>query len=313
MVQAELQTTSQRIKSQALKLGFSDCGIAKAEPVDPHVIKHYKEWIQNGKHGNMEYLEKHFDKRANPQLLVNNAKSVISVILNYYPSNQQLSTAPQIAKYAYGKDYHKIIKKRLKKLYRYINTYITEAKGRIFTDSAPVLDKYWAQKSGLGWIGKNSLLINTTYGSYILIGELILDIELDYDTPEKQKCGSCTKCINHCPANAIAGTGIIDARKCLSYATIETGEQLSSRFLQSAGKWIFGCDICQDVCPWNQSPPPHNDPELFPHPQFLSMTPQEWLDLTPQQYHQLFDGKAIKRAGYQTLKNNIYKVLNPQP
>lgn len=297
-------TYSNLIKQEAQRLEFSDCGIAKAAPLDTEATN-LKEWLKDGRHGEMHYMENHFEKRVNPKNLVDNAKSVISVIYNYYPPRIQPSDTYKISKYAYGKDYHVILKDKLHSLYNYLQSIIPDLQGRAFVDTAPVMDKVWAQKAGLGWIGKNTNLINTKSGSYIFIGELIVDVELDYDTPIKDYCGTCRKCIDACPTGALTEPYRIDASKCISYLTIEKKGELPPAYQNKLNKWIFGCDACQDVCPWNQKAKPHQSEELEPHPDLLKFKDKDWVNLTKEKFNELFRKSAVKRTKYTGLKRNI--------
>jgi len=295
---------SDLIKSEAQRLGFADCGIAKATLLDTESAN-LKKWLNDGRHGDMQYMENHFEKRVNPQKLVENAKSVISVIFNYYPSHNQPKATYKISKYAYGKDYHFILKDKLRSLFNYLQSIIPEVQGRAFVDTAPVMDKVWAQKAGLGWIGKNTNLINPKLGSYVFIGELIVDIELEYDTPVKDYCGNCRKCVDACPTGALTGPYQIDASKCISYLTIEKKGELPNEYQNKMNKWIFGCDACQDVCPWNRKAIPHQSEELKPHPDLLKFKDTDWENLTKEKFNELFRKSAVKRTKYTGLKRNI--------
>ncbi len=295
---------SRLIKHKAKELGFSDCGISNISSLD-HEIEIFEQWIASGQHGKMQYLKNHINKRKDPHLLLESAKSIISVILNYYPQQLLADDVPKIAKYAYGKDYHKIIKKRLNNLYAFINEEITDTKGRVFVDTGPVLDKVWAQRAGLGWIGKNSLLIHPVFGSYVLIGEIIVDLELEYDTPVPDQCGDCTICIASCPNQAINHNKTINASKCISYHTIEKKHSSAVASSNNYQNQIFGCDICLDVCPRNKQPVPHNDPELNAKSELFNMRREDWNHLTKNKYHELFNGTAIKRIGFEKLKEHI--------
>jgi epoxyqueuosine reductase len=254
----------------------------------------------------MHYMDNNFEKRANPALLVPGSKSVISVLLNYFPSKTQNDpTAPVIATYAYGEDYHKVLKKKLKFLFNFINTNLISIQGRTFVDSAPVLDRAWAARSGLGWIGKNSNLISTKHGSFVFIGSLIIDMELSYDTAIHDHCGGCTKCIQACPTHAIQEPAVIDSNKCISYLTIENKNNIPEFFKNKFKNRVFGCDICQDVCPWNRKAKPNQVKEFDAIPDLLEMTKEEWNDLDEDKYNLLFKKSAVKRAKYSELKRNI--------
>ncbi len=302
-MQKEIST---QIKQKAIELGFSYCGISAVSPLD-NEADYLKKWLENGFHGEMQYMENHFEKRTNPVFLLENAKSVISVLLNYYPANKtEEFDNYKIAKYAYGKDYHYIIKLKLNNIIELIQEEFPKATVRAFCDSAPVMEKVWAARSGLGWIGKNTCLITPKAGSYFLIGEIITDIELIYDTPIKNHCGNCTKCIDACPTSAIIAPYQLDARKCLSYLTIEYKNDLSSEIKQHQNDWIFGCDICQDVCPWNiRFTQPCNDIDLQPNENLLKMKKQDWQHLSKPNFNTLFKNTALERTGYNRLKRNI--------
>lgn len=301
----DLLKQSSMIKAEALRLGFDSCGISQATHL-PEDEKRLEEWLGGHFHGNMTYMENHFEKRVNPVKLVEGAKSVISVILNYYPSRTQEDTyAPVISKYAYGEDYHKVIKKKLKILLRFINEKVSPVKGRAFVDSAPVLDKTWAARAGLGWIGKNTILISPEVGSFVFIGSLIIDIPLCYDKSINDFCGDCNRCIRACPTGAIVKPRMLDSRKCISYLTIENKGDISPDFRNRFENRVFGCDICQDVCPWNRKVSPHSEKEFEPLPNLLEMTRQQWYSLDEMHYNEIFAKSAVKRAGYAGLKRNL--------
>ena len=286
------------------------CGISKAEFLEEEAPR-LERWLNQNMHGQMHYMENHFDKRLDPRLLVDGAKTVVSLLLNYYPdkeSQQQEEDTFKISKYAYGTDYHFVIKDKLKELLNYINEEIGEVGGRCFVDSAPVLDKAWAKKSGLGWVGKNSNLITPQVGSFYFIAELIIDLELEPDGPIKDYCGSCTRCIDACPTNAIVEPYVVDGSKCISYFTIELKDQLPQEMNGKFGNWVFGCDICQDVCPWNRFSKPHNEPAFLAHPQLTQMKTSDWQELTQEVFSQLFKKSAVKRTGYKGLLRNIMFV-----
>lgn len=292
------------VKSIARDLGFDFCGISKAQMLD-NEARNLENWLNNGYQGKMAYMENHFEKRVNPQLLVPGAKSVISLLFNYFPE-EDLSESPlKISKYAYGKDYHFVIKDKLKNFLKEIEAQIGNVEGRVFVDSAPVLDRAWAAKSGLGWIGKNAMLINKRKGSFYFIAELILDLELEYDTATTDHCGTCTACIDACPTDAIVDNKVIDSNKCISYLTIELKEQVPAHFKAHMEGWIFGCDICQDVCPWNKFSVIHQMADFHPHPQLKSLHQNEWEELTEEIFKDVFKKSAVKRAGYMKLKETI--------
>lgn len=293
------------IKSKALELGFMFCGVSKADFLEKEA-KELDRWLKNGNHGKMSYMENHFDKRLDPRLLVDDAKSVVSLLLNYYPSEVQENDAPKISKYAYGEDYHFVIKEKLKELLAFIQDEIGEVGGRIFVDSAPVMDKAWAQKSGLGWVGKHTNIIHPKHGSFFFIAELILDLELEPDGPIKDYCGTCTKCIDACPTDAIIQPYVVDGSKCISYLTIELKDELlPSEFAGKMENWAFGCDICQDVCPWNRFSKPHNESRFNPHENLLKLNKADWEDLTQEVFQELFRKSAVKRTKFDGLKRNI--------
>lgn len=293
------------IKTEALRLGFSSFGIAKAEFLEEEAPR-LEQWLKNGYHGEMQYMENHFDKRLDPTILVPGAKSVISLLYNYYPTEIQNKDTYRIAKYAYGEDYHYVIKKKLYELLNFILENIGEVNARVFTDSAPVLERAWAKKSGLGWIGKHSLLITKQKGSYYFLAEIILDLELDYDHEFKtDHCGSCTKCIDACPTEAILPNNTIDGSKCISYFTIELKNEIPAVVKGKFDNWMFGCDICQDVCPWNRFSKPHNEPLFNPHDDLLSMTKIEWEEITEDVFNKIFKKSAVKRTKLSGLQRNI--------
>lgn len=293
------------IKEEAKRLGFESCGIAKAEFLAEEAAN-LEQWLTNGFHGKMQYMENYFDKRLNPCLLVDGAKSVISLSFNYYPNKLQENSTYKIAKYAYGEDYHFVIKSKLKELIFFIENKIGAVNGRAFVDSAPVLERTWAQKSGLGWLGKHSLLIQKNKGSFIFLAEIILDLELAYDTPFKTNhCGTCTKCIDACPTDAILPNNTINASKCISYFTIELKDEIPNSMKGKFEDWMFGCDICQDVCPWNRFSTPNTEEKFIPHPDLLSMKKHDWEEITNIVFKQIFKKSAVKRTKYQGLKRNI--------
>ena len=295
---------SHLIKTEAKRLGFLDCGISKAEFLEEEAPR-LEEWLNRSYHGEMKWMENHFDKRLDPRKLIDDAKSVISVILNYYPKEtQHNSDAPKIAKYAYGEDYHFVIKRKLKALAEFIQEEIGEVNGRAFTDSAPVMDRAWAERAGLGWTGKHTLLLTKNTGSFYLIGELIVDLELEPDEPVASHCGSCTRCIDACPTDAILEPNLMDATKCISYLTIELKDQIPNDFAGQMEGWAFGCDICQDVCPWNRFSKPTKVAEFAPHPDMLNMTQKDWEEITEDVFKKIFKKSAVKRAKYEGLKRN---------
>lgn len=302
---------SHLIKEEAYRLGFDFAGIAKAEYMDEEA-RHLEEWLHRGLHGKMQYMENHFEKRIDPRKLVPGAKSVISLSYNYdTPKTQKDPDAPRISKYAFGKDYHFVIKRKLKSLLQFINDNIGAVNGRCFVDSAPVLERDWAKRSGAGWIGKNTLLINPTRGSYFFLAELIVDLELEYDSPMKDYCGTCRRCIDACPTKAISEQGyILDGSKCISYFTIELKEAIPEDYRGKFENWAFGCDICQEVCPWNRFSKPHNEPEFEPHHRLLEMTKSDWEEITEEVFKEIFRESAVKRTKFEGLKRNIDFLKN---
>ncbi|WP_173851018.1 tRNA epoxyqueuosine(34) reductase QueG [Flavobacterium sp. 28A] len=297
-------TYSQLIKSEAKRLGFLSCGISNAGFLEEEAPR-LENWLNNNHNGQMSYMENHFDKRLDPTLLVDDAKSVVSLLLNYYPADLQSSDSYKISKYAYGKDYHFVIKEKLKELLFSIQENIGDVSGRAFVDSAPVLDKAWAAKSGLGWIGKNSNLITQKVGSFYFIAELILDLNLDYDNATTDHCGSCTACIDACPTQAIAEPYVVDGSKCISYYTIELKENIPFEMKGKFDDWAFGCDVCQDVCPWNRFSKSHNEPLFNPNPELLSMSKKDWEEITEETFRVVFKDSPIKRTKFKGLMRNI--------
>ena len=292
------------IKSEALRLGFLSCGISKSGFLEEEAPR-LERWLNQNHHGQMSYMENHFDKRLNPNLLVEDAKSVISLILNYYPSELQNEESYKLSKYAYGQDYHFVIKEKLNQLLHSIQENIGEVSGRAFVDSAPVLDKAWAAKSGLGWIGKNSNLITKSVGSFYFVAELIIDLDLEYDHTTTDHCGTCTACIDACPTEAIVAPYVVDGSKCISYFTIELKDNIPETMKGKFNDWAFGCDVCQDVCPWNKFSKPHNEPLFNPHPDLLSMTKKDWEEITEETFKKVFKNSAVKRTKLDGFKRNI--------
>ena len=293
------------IKTEAKRLGFLSCGISKAQFLEKEAPR-LEKWLNKNRHGQMQYMENHFDKRLDPTKLVEDSKSVISLLLNYYPSEfQKDAAAPKISKYAYGTDYHFVIKDKLKSLLHFIQDEIGDVHGRAFVDSAPVLDKAWAAKSGLGWIGKNSNLLTQQVGSFYFIAELIIDLELEYDATTTNHCGTCTACIDACPTEAIVEPYVVDGSKCISYFTIELKENIPPDFRGKFDNWMFGCDVCQEVCPWNRFSKAHNEPLFNPHPELLSMKKKDWEEITHDVFKKVFKDSAVKRTKFSGLKRNI--------
>jgi epoxyqueuosine reductase len=296
---------TQLIKTEAKRLGFLSCGISKAQFLEKEAPR-LEKWLNKNRHGQMQYMENHFDKRLDPTKLVEDSKCVISLLLNYYPSEfQKDAAAPKISKYAYGTDYHFVIKDKLKSLLHFIQDEIGDVHGRAFVDSAPVLDKAWAAKSGLGWIGKNSNLLTQQVGSFYFIAELIVDLELEYDAATTNHCGTCTACIDACPTEAIVEPYVVDGSKCISYFTIELKENIPPDFRGKFDNWMFGCDVCQDVCPWNRFSKAHNEPLFNPHPELLSMKKKDWEEITHDVFKKVFKDSAVKRTKFSGLKRNI--------
>jgi epoxyqueuosine reductase len=297
---------SHMIKQEALRLGFMSCGIAKADFLEKEAPR-LEHWLKNNHHGEMGYMENHFDKRLDPRLLVEDAKSVVSLTLNYYSDQKQLDpTAPKISKYAYGTDYHTVIKEKLQELLAYIRENIGEVGGRCFVDSAPVMDKAWAEKAGLGWRGKNSNLISKQAGSFFFLAELIIDLDLAYDNPfPADHCGSCTRCIDACPTEAIVAPYVVDGSRCISYLTIELKNEIPTEFKGKMDNWMFGCDVCQDVCPWNRFSTQHQEQFFEPKENLLELSKSEWTDLTEEVFRKVFKNSAVKRTKFTGLKRNI--------
>ena len=292
------------IKQEASRLGFMSCGISKAGFLETEAPR-LENWLNKNHHGQMTYMENHFDKRLNPTLLVDDCKSVISLLLNYYPAEHQNPDSFKISKYAYGQDYHFVIKQKLNELLQSIQTEIGAVSGRAFVDSAPVLDKAWAAKSGLGWIGKNSNLITQKVGSFYFIAELLVDLDLNYDFATTDHCGSCTACIDACPTAAIAAPYVVDGSKCISYFTIELKENIPTEMKGKFNDWVFGCDVCQDVCPWNRFSKPHAEPLFNPNQEIINFTKKDWLEITDDTFKKVFGKSAVQRTKLSGLKRNI--------
>ena len=301
---ANIQHRTSIIKQEAKRLGFLSCGISKSDFLETEAPR-LEQWLKNGFQGQMSYMENHFDKRLDPRLLVDNAKSVVSLLLNYYPSQLQNQESYKISKYAYGQDYHFVIKDKLKSLLHFIEESIGEVSGRAFVDSAPVLDKAWAAKSGLGWIGKHSNLLTQKTGSFYFIAELILDLELEHDVPTTDHCGTCTACIDACPTEAIVAPYVVDGSKCISYFTIELKDNLPQEMKGKFDDWMFGCDVCQDVCPWNRFSKPHNENSFNPNSEILNFSKKDWEEITEETFRKVFQKSAVKRTKFEGLKRNI--------
>lgn len=295
----------QLLKTKATELGFFYCGFSKADFLEEEAPR-LEKWLNLNYQGKMSYMANYFDKRLDPRLLVDDAKTVVSLLLNYYPEEIQNAESPKISKYAYGEDYHTVIKDKLKELIQYLKENIGEINGRAFVDSAPVMDKVWANKSGLGWIGKNSNLIHPKEGSFFFIAELILDIEIEPDGPMKDYCGTCTRCIDACPTGAIVQPYVVDGSKCISYLTIELKDELlPNEFKGKMDNWMFGCDICQDVCPWNRFAKITQEPRFKPNPLLLELKSNDWKELNEEVFNQLFKHSAVKRTKFTGLQRNI--------
>lgn len=312
-VMTKVSKNTATVKRIARELGFDFVGISKAEKLEEEEAN-LIQWLNKGHHGSMNYMTNHFEKRLDPTLLVEGSKSVVSLMYNYYTDAKQKDpNAPRISTYAYGEDYHFIIKEKLKEYIHRIQEEIGKVGGRIFVDSAPVLERAWAKKSGLGWIGKNSLLINKSQGSFFFLAELIIDLELEADGPIKDYCGTCTKCIDACPTDAIVNDKVVDGSKCISYLTIELKEEaIPNEFKGKMENWMFGCDICQDVCPWNRFSRENNEPAFHPSDQLLNLTEKDWIELDEQLYQVLFKKSPVKRAKFKGLKRNIQFIKPSQ-
>ena len=292
------------IKNEAKRLGFISCGVSRAEFLEDEAPR-LEKWLKNNMHGEMKYMENYFEKRLDPSKLVDDAKSVISLSYNYYPKDLQNKEAPKISKYAYGIDYHYVIKEKLIFFLSFIKDKIGDVNGRAFVDSAPILEKAWASKSGIGWVGKNSNLITKQFGSFYFLAELIVDLELDYDGIETDHCGECTACIDSCPTQAITEPYVVDGSKCISYFTIELKENIPNEFKEKFEDWVFGCDICQDVCPWNKFSKPHKEPLFQSTPELMKMSRDEWNEITEETFNKIFKNSAVKRTGYKGLTRNL--------
>jgi epoxyqueuosine reductase len=301
----QAQKNAERIKLWAKDLGFLSCGISKAEFLEEEAPR-LDAWLKRDYQGSMQWMENHYDKRLDPTLLVPGAKSVVSLLLNYFPEKEpQHPDAPKISRYAYGKDYHTVMKDKLYVLLQKIRDEIGEVDGRCFVDSAPVMERAWAKKSGLGWIGKHSLLLTKSTGSFYFIGELIIDLDLAPDNSVADYCGSCTRCMDACPTDAIPEPYVVDSNRCISHLTIEYKEAIPSWFSDKMDNWAFGCDICQEVCPWNRFSKPHTEKAFDPHPDLLQMNKSEWMEITEEVFREIFRQSAVKRTKYTGLKRNL--------
>ena len=304
---------SAAIKEKALEIGFAGCGFSRAEAL-PEDARRLNAWLQDSHHARMGYMANHFEKRTDPTILVEGARTIISLLYNYYTDRVQSDPeAPILSKYAYGKDYHFVMKDKMHLLFDFIKSMHPEAEGRVFVDSAPVLDRAWAKRAGLGWIGKNSMLISRSAGSFVFIGEIILNLELEYmQVPESDFCGSCTRCIEACPTQAILDTRSIDSERCISYQTIENKGEISSEIEGELSGRVFGCDICQNVCPWNRKAENHHEPAFNPEGGLLEMSLERWQNLSREEYKLLFPESAVQRAGYNKLKSNLASLQKKQ-
>ncbi len=300
---------SEWLKVEANRLGFDFCGISKAGFLEEEAPR-LEQWLLQNRHGKMAYMENHFDKRLDPRLLVPGAKSVISLLLNYFPSEKQNPDVPKVSKYAYGKDYHFVIKDKLKELVSSIELHIGKVEGRVFVDSAPVLDRAWAKKSGLGWIGKNGNLINKFSGSFFFIAEIICDLELIPDGAVEDFCGTCTRCIDACPTDAIIKPYVVDGSKCISYFTIELKEEIPTTMKGQFNDWVFGCDICQDACPWNRFSKPLREKNLIANQELLNLNREQWYEMTEGVFKNIFSKSAVQRTGFEGLKRNLKFIRN---
>ena len=308
-IKKSVQNNTNLIKKIALELGFVDCKISKARFLKEEE-KNYENWLKNGYQGKMSYLEKNFDKRLDPTKLVPGAKSVISLSYNYYPKKKMKSKSKfLISKYAYGKDYHFVIKKKLYVLLERLKEKIGQINGRVFVDSAPVHERAWAKQSGIGWIGKNSLILNKKYGSFFFLAEMITDLELVHDYPIKNYCGTCTRCIDNCPTNAIVKAQVINASKCISYLTIELKDEIPNEFNNKLNDWIFGCDICQDVCPWNKFSIFHDEKDFILNNEIEKLSDKDWIEMTEETFKKIFKASPLKRANYKGINKNLRAVL----
>ncbi len=301
---------SNLVKRLAREQGFDACGISAAGFLEEEATG-LENWLNAGFHGTMSWMERHFDERLDPRKLVPGAKSVISVVLNYFPNEGQRADAPKISKYAYGRDYHKVIRGKLKRMLLSIQDEIGEVSGRGFVDSAPVMDRAWARKSGLGWVGKHSLLLSKGSGSFFFIGALIVDIELEPDGPTTDHCGSCTACIDACPTSAIVAPTVVDSNKCISYLTIEYKGALPSEYQEKMEDWVYGCDICQDVCPWNRFSTPHSENDFNIRDSIQNNDWETWEEITHELWEEITKGSAMRRVGFDDFKRNLGFIKKP--
>ena len=298
------------IKNEAKRLGFISCGISRAEFLEDEAPR-LEKWLKMKMNGEMKYMENYFEKRLDPRKLVDDAKSIISLTYNYYPEDLQNKEAPKVSKYAYGMDYHYVIKEKLNFFLTFIKDKIGNVHGRAFVDSAPILEKAWAAKSGIGWVGKNSNLITKKVGSFYFLAELIVDLDLDYDSIESDHCGQCTACIDSCPTQAITQPYVVDGSKCISYFTIELKENIPKEFKGKFDDWVFGCDVCQDVCPWNKFSKSHKEPLFQSSSELMKMSRDEWNEITEETFNKIFKNSAVKRTGYKGLTRNLNFIKSP--
>lgn len=297
---------SEAFKRKAAELGFFLCTIARAEPMDEEA-RRLEDWLNKGYHGKMGYMANHFDLRTDPTRLVPGARTIISLGYNYHnPDRPADPEAPRVSQYAWGEDYHNVVRRKLKELFRWIKETYGDIQGRVFVDSGPVLERDWARRSGMGWIGKHTLLIHRDQGSYFFLAELIIDLPIEPDLPIKDYCGTCTRCIDACPTDAIAPSGyLLDASKCISYLTIELREAIPEAFQGKLENWAFGCDICQEVCPWNRFAQRHDEPAFEPHPDLAGMTRADWVEMTEETFSTVFGHTPVKRAGWRKVMETI--------
>ena len=295
---------TQFVRDLAAKYGFDQCGFSESRRLTEEEPR-LENWLTNGYHGKMAYMENHFDKRLDPTRLVKGAKSVISLTFNYFPEKKQREDAPKIAKYAYGEDYHFVLKDKLKSMAAEMTQAFGDFNARVFVDSAPVLERAWAAHAGLGWIGKHSLLLSKQRGSFFFLAQIISDLEFDYDGPTTDHCGSCTACIDACPTDAIVADRVIDANRCISYLTIELKNAIDEQYKSSMENWAFGCDICQDVCPWNRFSKPHQETRFNDRPQLLEISAEDWEEITEDVFKDLFKKSAVKRTGFSGFLRNL--------
>ncbi len=304
------RSNSDAVKRLSKQFGFIDCGISKADFLEEEASR-LELWLQNKFHGEMHYLENYFDKRLDPRLLVPGAKTVVSLLFNYYPESKQNSDTYKIAKYAYGEDYHTVLKDKCNELLDQLRSLVGHVEGRVFVDSAPILERAWAERSGIGWIGKHGLLINKKQGSYFFLAELVIDLECEPDGKIKDFCGTCTKCVDSCPTEAILPNKTLNASKCISYLTIELKNEMPIAFKDKMNDWMFGCDICQDVCPWNKFSSPHTEPRFMANGDLLSFNKADWEELSESSFQKVFSKSAVKRTKFKGLMRNIKFLDKP--